>query len=96
MRMLVERSLKIKAMIEQYGVVVIETHPLSALKSSGCRDYTQLFTAHGLILDREIGRDEADALVSALVAKYYATGNAFKVGARDGIVYLLPKICGHL
>lgn len=94
MKMLIERSLRFKQLFEENNIVVIETHPYSALKSSGCRDYDELFKTHNIIIPRILSRDEYDAIVSALVAKYYAEEKCLKIEARDGIIYLLPKICG--
>lgn len=93
MRKLVERSISLKRVFEGRGVAVIETHPRSALKSSGCRDFEELLSKHGIALNRAASRDEYDALVAALVAKHYVSGSALKVEARDGAIYLLPRVC---
>jgi len=93
MKLLVERSLKLKKLMEENGVAVIETHPLSAVRSSGCKDHISLLAQHGIVFERELSRDEYDAVVSALVARYYVSGSAVKIEASDGVVYLLPRIC---
>jgi predicted nuclease with RNAse H fold len=96
MRMLIERSLRLKNIIEKYNIYVIETHPRSALKSSGCSNIEELLREEKININvniRSLSRDELDAMIAAIVAKYYVKGDAFKVEAHDGIVYLLPKIC---
>ena len=94
MKMLIDRSLRFKSLFEKNNIVVIETHPYSALKSSGCSDYDELLEVHGIKPPRILSRDEYDAIIAALVAKYYAEGRALKIEARDGRIYLLPRICG--
>ncbi|MEM1675510.1 MAG: hypothetical protein QXX35_02470 [Desulfurococcaceae archaeon] len=93
MRKLVERSIRFKQVFEKNDIVVIETHPYSALKSSRCRDIDELLKIHNIVLNKTLSRDEYDALISALVAKYYVENRVFRVEARDGVIYLLPKIC---
>ncbi len=93
MKMLVERSIRLKRLFEKHGIIVIETHPYSALKSSKCMEYNILFKKHGIKIPRILSRDEYDAVVAALVAKYYLDGRALRIEARDGIIYLLPEIC---
>jgi predicted nuclease with RNAse H fold len=93
MRMLIDRSLRLKKVFEENNIVVIETHPYSALKSSGCNDYDALLSKLGISVPRVLSRDEYDALVAAIVAKYYTSDEALKIEARDGIIYLLPRIC---
>jgi len=93
MRMLVDRSIRLKNILEENGIVVIETHPYSVLKSSGCGDYEDLFKKTGVSVDKILTRDEYDAIVAAIVAKHYVMDNVLRIEARDGIIYLLPKIC---
>ncbi len=96
MRMLIERSLRLKNIIEKYNIYVIETHPRSALKSSGCSDIEELLEKERIILNintKSLSRDEFDAMIAAIVAKHYVEDNVFRVEARDGIIHLLPKIC---
>jgi predicted nuclease with RNAse H fold len=97
MRMLIERSLRLKNIIEKYNIYVIETHPRSALKSSGCSSIEELLEREKITLNMNIwslSKDELDAVIAAIVAKHYVEGDAFRVEARDGIIYLLPRICG--
>ncbi len=92
MRILIERSLKIKKQLEKHGIAVIETHPLSALKHSEC-SFNDLLKKHGLKIHRKLVKDEIDALIAALVAYYYVKGLADNISAPDGVIYLLPRIC---
>jgi len=95
MRMLISRSLVFKEVFEKNNITVIETHPLSALKSSNCRTLDELLSKFKIKLPRKLSRDEADSLIAALVAYSYVTNSVFKVEAHDGIIYLLPRICGE-
>lgn len=97
MRMLVIRSLKIMNELNGHGIIVIETHPKSALRSSNCRTAADLFIKifgkcrHEWIFYKDL----CDALISSLVAKYYVESNIIQVRASDGVIYLLPKVCNH-
>ena len=59
---------------------VIETHPTSSLKNIGL-DWRKF----------NVKKDVVDAIVSALVAKFYVEGNAMEIRGIDGVIYLLPK-----
>ncbi len=95
MRMLVERSLRLADALRRHGVVVIETHPRSALRSSGCSDPGEAAEAMGIEAPRLTGlrRDAVDAVVAALVAYAYASGQARVISDADGEIYLLPRLC---
>jgi len=95
MRMLISRSLAFKEVFERNNITVIETHPLSAFKSSNCASLEELTSKFKMELPRKPSKDEADSLIAALVAYSYITKSVFKVEAHDGIIYLLPKICGE-
>ncbi len=97
MRMLVIRSLRIMNELNRHGIIVIETHPKSALRSSNCKTAIDLFTEiFGKYKHEWIShRDLCDALISSIVAKYYVEGNTIQVKASDGVIYLLPKVCNH-
>ena len=78
------------------GALIVETHPTSALKSSGCASVQDLLAALGVSLRRPpagLTKDEADALVAAAVAKAVALGLDLRVSASDGTVHLLKPIC---
>ncbi len=92
MRALVERAARLSRELASLGVTVIETHPRSALAASGCTAGT-LLRMHGVELGRELTRDELDAIISAIVARYYAEGARAEVRGLDGCIYLLPRLC---
>ncbi len=95
MRLLVIRGMKLRETLQRYGIAVIETHPKSALKSSRCSSPDELFSRTGINPGKRLTRDEEDALIAALVAKYYVEGKARSISAVDGVIYLLPEICGE-
>jgi predicted nuclease with RNAse H fold len=92
MRALVERAVRLSRELASLGVTVIETHPRSALAASGCTAET-LLRMHGVEPCRELTRDELDAIISAIVARYYAEGVRAGVSGADGCIYLLPRLC---
>ncbi len=96
MKPLVDRAIRIKKILEGNSIVVIETHPKSALKSSGCKNIDELLKNTNIMIGfkKKLTRDEADALIAAIVARFYVEGRAYVVAARDGIIYLMPRICG--
>ncbi len=98
MKKLIDRSLKLVEQIRLLGVEVIETHPKSALKSSGCSSVEELvlqrYRDHGLIEKiSKCSKDEKDALIAALVALDYMESRAIVIKASDGAIYLLSKTC---
>ncbi len=93
MKILVSRALLIRERLEENGIKVIETHPRSALKSSGCSSIYELLAIYGIRLEEKVSRDEVDAIIAALVAYHYELGDVEVVEAKDGKIYLLPRIC---
>jgi len=94
MKALYRRALVISSRLSEAGAKVIETHPLSALKSSRCSGYADLAEAVGLtIRDKPRVKDEVDSLIAAIVAMAYDEGLVMSVRASDGEVYLLKPIC---
>ncbi len=95
---LIDRSLKLVEQIRSLGVEVIETHPKSALKSSGCKSIEELvlqrYRDHELV-ERisNCTKDEKDALIAALVALDYIESRATVIKASDETIYLLSKSC---
>ncbi len=95
MKMLVDRALVIMKRLVEKNIAVIETHPRSALKSSRCETIWDLLVSTGIKgLPQYLPKDVADAAISAVVAKFYVEGRAVYISASDGIVYLLPPLCG--
>ncbi len=95
MRMLSERAVKLKDLIERnLNAVVIETHPLSALKSSSCSSIDELIRELELTCNVESASvHEVDALISSLVALRYLSGMSLVISEVDGVVHLLGKVC---
>lgn len=95
MRMLSERAIKLKDLFERnLNAVVIETHPLSALKSSGCSSIDELIQGLKLTYRRERASiHEVDALISSLVALRYFEGRSLMISEVDGAVHLLGRVC---
>ncbi|MEZ0393877.1 MAG: DUF429 domain-containing protein [Desulfurococcaceae archaeon] len=94
MRVLVERAIYIASELAREGYVVVETHPLSSLKSSRCSSAAELFSALGIAASPYSTKDELDAAIAALTAFYYARGLYEVVSSADGAIVLLPGICG--
>ncbi len=98
MKKLIDRSLKLVEQIKLLGVEVIETHPKSALKSSGCNSVEELvlqrYRDYGFV-ERisKCTKDEKDALIAALVALDYVESRATVIKASDGAIYLLGRTC---
>ena len=94
MSMLVERGVRLASRLSSMGVVVLETHPRSALKSSKCRGLGELASRLGLALPGRLTRDEEDAVVASAVSLMYVEGAVVEVEGVDGRIYLLPPVCG--
>ncbi|NPA98365.1 MAG: DUF429 domain-containing protein [Crenarchaeota archaeon] len=94
MKKLVSRALRIKNLLDSKGIHVIETHPRSSLKSSGC-SIEKLLARIGIDKERirRLSRDEIDAVIAALTAYHYARGEYISVKDVDGEIILLPRIC---
>lgn len=93
MKKLVDRCIYLMENMVRRGIVVIETHPNSCLKSSGCLTYDNLFRKLSLNPILGLSRDELDAIVAALVAVMYTRGETISIKASDGEIHLLPRIC---
>jgi predicted nuclease with RNAse H fold len=96
MKALYRRALVISSRLSEAGAKVIETHPLSALKSSRCSGYADLAEALGITIhEKPRVKDEVDSLIAAIVAMAYDEGLVMSVRASDGEVYLLKPICNR-
>ena len=94
MKALYRRALVISSRLSEAGAKVIETHPLSALKSSRCSSYADLAEALGIAIhEKPRVKDEVDSLIAAIVAMAYDEGLVVSVRASDGEVYLLKPVC---
>ncbi len=94
MRKLALRAIELKELLEKEGIVVIETHPSSSLKSAGCtrRNTIGCLRKFVVVRDEAIfkGKDDVDAAIAAAVAWSYITGHARIYSASGGTIYLLP------
>jgi len=96
MQMLVERAIKIKNLLEEAGIHVLETHPRSAWLASSCESPIEAvkLVCKGVPENlKSLKRDVVDALVALAVGVEYVRGNAVRVCAEDGCIHLLPKLC---
>ena len=94
MAKLTKRAIELSKTLRALGVRVVETHPRSALRSSGCESVEQLVRALGI--EGEISysnRDLLDSIVCAVVALCLDNGCAYEVRASDGSIWLLKRLC---
>ncbi len=97
MRDLTARAWNLSMELQKHSATVIETHPRSALKSSGVRDIASLLSLIGVGVDSSIdmdllsrNKDLADAVVCSVVAYcYYLSSCIDKLEADDGSIYLI-------
>lgn len=97
MRKLAQRGWGIRERLSAEGVEVIETHPSSALRSSGVSDpfvlAEMLGVDTGVYRRKRLNRDLRDALVSALVGLCYVRKDCLlTVSAEDGVIYLVGPV----
>jgi len=84
--------------LRELGVEVLETHPSSALKSSGVGSVPELLDTMGVGFPRNYlstitsSKDLRDAVIAAVVAYCYVTGCVECVEADDGTIYLIRKL----
>jgi len=96
MRRLALRAIELKESLEKTGIVVIETHPSSALKSAGCTRSNAIECLRKFVVvpDEAIfeGKDDVDAAIAAAVAWSYITGRTRVYGTSGDTIYLLPRV----
>ncbi|MEM2207655.1 MAG: hypothetical protein QXG17_03080 [Sulfolobales archaeon] len=97
MRKLTRRGWRLYERLSTEGIEVIETHPRSALKSSGLNDCfvlaEKLGVSLGIYRRKALGKDLRDAIVSALVALCYIRGDCLlTVSAEDGKIHLIKPV----
>lgn len=93
MRSLTTRGMILADSLKSMGYVVIETHPRSCLKSSGCSSIEELFKAIGLAVSGFLTRDEIDSIIASIACLYHLLGNDLRIVDEDGLITLLPRIC---
>ncbi len=92
MRRLVE---EVRRHILPLSPVLLETHPSSAVRVSGCRGSRELLRAcFDALLVEPRSRDEEDAAVAACVARLFVEGRVARIEASDGSIWLPePTLC---
>jgi predicted nuclease with RNAse H fold len=93
MRLLVERGIKLASSLSSLGILVLETHPRSALKTSKCGSLSELASKMGFSQPGRLSRDEEDALIAAFVSLKFLQGEVIEVEGADGRIFLLPPVC---
>lgn len=97
MKVLTLRAWRLYQELRSLGVVVIETHPRSALKNSGVDDIINLCKILDISISKHIDKikhkDLRDALISALVALCYKSKTCLEaIEAIDGTIYILTSL----
>lgn len=95
MRALTLRAIRLKRVLESLGIHVIETHPSSAIRSSGLYDIVSLINFFVRVNNWDFmskGKDVIDAVIAACVAWSYVMCKTVIVKEVDGEIYLLPHV----
>lgn len=98
MRMLVKRAINIKKAIENKGIVVVETHPLSALKNTGVFGLKESLSMFINLKNADLtnlSKDIVDAIICSAVAWAYIKNEVEIISDVDGEIVLLKKIRGE-
>jgi len=96
MQMLVGRAVRVKNLLEEAGIHVLETHPHSAWQASACDSPIKAVerVCRNVPGDpKTLKKDVVDALIALAVGVEYVRGSAIAVCADDGCIYLLPRLC---
>ncbi len=95
MRMLTERAIKLKRILERLGARVVETHPTSAWLSSSCPSPIDTVCRILVCVDPPLtlSKDVVDALIATSVAYCTLKGCSVSYEAEDGVIHLLKPLC---
>ncbi|KSW11336.1 hypothetical protein CF15_00230 [Pyrodictium occultum] len=94
MRKLAERAIRLQGLLEGKGVRVVETHPSTVLRLSGCGSHSRFYAAFGVEEPGGLSKHERDALVAALVAYCVEAGCGLEVREAGDTVYMVkPGTC---
>ncbi len=90
MRKLANIGIELKNILENEGVVVLETHPASAKRALGLSDDDLVNIMKKLRFCKKLPRnkDEIDALVCLLVALLYVNGKTEEIKGEEGSMVL--------
>ncbi len=98
MRELTKLGEALASNLRRLGVEVIETHPSSALRSSGAGSVPELLSMLGVKFPKDYlpkiasSRDLRDAVIAAAVAYCYVTGCVEPVEANGDVIYLIREL----
>lgn len=97
MRMLTARAWRLYEALSIKGIEVIETHPKSALKSSGEKSVEALLIKMGIKLNVDnsvlLIKDLRDAIISLVVAYcYQSRTRLMEIKGEDGVIYLIGDL----
>ncbi len=98
MSILTRRAWNLYRVFKNIGIEVIETHPKSALRSSGFGNVVELANRLGIKVNRGsiVNKDVADALVCSIVAYcYYIKECIDVISGVDGKIYIVKNIGKH-
>jgi|YelNatPaOPRAMG01_1025707.scaffolds.fasta_scaffold70649_2 predicted nuclease with RNAse H fold len=93
MKKLTVRAINLVKELKSLGILVIETHPTSSLRSSGCDSFDELAGKLHLELSRELSKDEKDAVIAAVTCAFHLLNKDIVVKDEDGEIAILPRIC---
>jgi len=94
MRYLTIRGTRLALKFIERGLEVIETHPRSVFRSSGCSSFLELLKCFGLesTLNNR-NRHVMDAVLAAIAALCYVRGCGKSIEAVDGAIWILKRVC---
>jgi len=98
MRELTKLGEALASNLRRLGVKIIETHPSSALRSSGAGSVSGLLSMLGVGFSKDClskitsSRDLRDAVIAAAVAYCYVAGCVEPVKANGDIIYLIKRL----
>ena len=96
MALLTRRAINIAERVRGMGYTVIETHPTSVLKSSGCGSVEELAKALNIMnVDIVKGgkKDIVDAFLAAVAALCYNEKCSEVIEDTDGAIWLVKRLC---
>jgi len=98
MKKLAKRAIRLRKILEKDGVIVIETHPTSALISAGCNKGSASLPnclSKYVKLESDLkleSKDIRDAAIAACVAWMYVNNNTLVYRSASDSIHLLPRL----
>lgn len=93
MKHLTLRAMKLSQIFKAHEISVIETHPLSSLKSSKCETFDRLVKALEITVPTYLTKDERDSIIAAVTCVFYVNKEAVIIKSLNGSIVILPEIC---